>query len=114
MLNLRSESIPVKYDGRFGHEEHCTACFWDFSPERVGERWRFELPTGRKLSVIRNTKWDYSHVAMGLSTAASMGFISGLYEIADIVVGPFGESYVDEEGYMTFEDVRTVLDNYCK
>lgn len=112
-MNFRS--VPVKYDGRFGHEEHCTSCKWDFSPERVGERWVFELPTGRKLSVIRNTCWDFNYVAEGLSTAASMGFSSGLYEVADIVYEPgFGDTFEDAEGYMTFEDVRTILDNYCK
>jgi len=101
----------VEYDGRFGHNEHCIKATWRCDAERVGESWRFKFPNGKEISVIRKTGWAYQFVCEGLSFACSHGFALGRYEAASVTMTPgWGDSFEDLGGYLTFKEVRQLLD----
>lgn len=96
----------VKYDGRFGHVENCVEATWLMNRSQHGERWRFRFENGREVSVIRNASWFYELVAENLSTAASMGYPAGLYEVVEVN----GRNFGDPEGYLDFDEVAKYLD----
>ena len=105
----------VEYDGRFGYEEHCAKSTWRCDSERVGERWLFRFPNGKEISVVRRTSWRYEYVCEGLSNACSYGFPLGLYEAAQVSNKPgWGECFEDLGGYLTFKEVKELLDKIEK
>lgn len=99
-------TYEMKYDNRFGHAEYLAKATWTMEESRHGEIWLFKFPNGREVSVARNATWQYQYVSMGLSMAATYGYLRGLYECVTF----YGGEYSNEEGYMEFDEVIAYLD----
>ena len=102
------KTCAVGYDNRFGFSKYCKA-EWIFDIDRVGEKFALDFPNGVRVSVIRNTGWDYQWVAANSSFASSYGFAFGLYEA--LVFAPDGHE-LEQDGYMDHRDVHKLLSRY--
>ena len=105
---FKRETFELKYDNRFGFSKYCKA-LWVFDVDRVGEQFIFKFPNGVKVSVIRNTYWNYHMAASNSSFACSYGFAFGLYEA--LVYAPDGNE-LEQGGYMDHTDVHKLLSRY--